>query len=249
MKDKKTYKHLIPDSINIFQNHSLLFIKSGVDGCSLSIDTKRSKGKLTIDTNKRGILVIEPAMLTINQGSLKYTQFDFNRLVKLQAFLDEANNKDIKTEKSINWKYLPASLNEDLIDKDIENWFFNQYFFNRKNIDMFSAVLRSNENYRLIKFLLSQYFYDPNNKLQEICVRYGLSISHFRRLSLLALGNAPKSELQSWRLVNALLELINKENNFTTIAMNHGYASLSHFSNNMKNEYGISPRELKKILR
>lgn len=70
----------------------------------------------------------------------------------------------------------------------------------------------------------------------------------FRRLSRRALGNTAKSALRDWRLGQALFELINGDNNLTTIAMNHGYASLSHFSNEVKEVIGVSPRNLKKLL-
>ncbi|WP_374191068.1 helix-turn-helix domain-containing protein [Candidatus Symbiopectobacterium sp. 'North America'] len=62
------------------------------------------------------------------------------------------------------------------------------------------------------------------------------------------MGNTAKSALRDWRLGQTLFELINGDNNLTTIAMNHGYASLSHFSNEVKKVIGVSPRNLKKLL-
>jgi AraC-like DNA-binding protein len=72
--------------------------------------------------------------------------------------------------------------------------------------------------------------------------RYGLSKSHFNRLCREVLGNGVKHELRLWRATEAMLEVFDRREALTAIAYDHGFSSPSHFSREVKELFGVSPR-------
>ncbi|MGL6148964.1 MAG: helix-turn-helix domain-containing protein, partial [Plesiomonas sp.] len=72
--------------------------------------------------------------------------------------------------------------------------------------------------------------------------------SHFRRLCRHALGSAAKAELRDWRMARSLLDVVEGQENLTQVAIKHGYASSSHFSNEIRELLGVSPRGLSNII-
>lgn len=99
--------------------------------------------------------------------------------------------------------------------------------------------LRSQESFWLVRYLLSEF--SDLKTVQALSDRYGLSLSHFRRMCRRVLGNNLKSELRQWRAVNAVLDVMGSDQCMTDIAMNHGYASSSHFSREIKTMFGMPP--------
>lgn len=231
-----------------FSTHSLLLTATGQHECHMVIRAKGFADKCILERQQQGFFVMRPATLKIEKGGLHYLPLDFKKLAKLQVFIDKGKFKKRGDSEEFCWGYLPSSLGLQPTTKDIEYWLLHQSLQARYGIERFSSVLRNNEWYTLVDFLFNEMHEDNNQRLQVLCSRYGLSVSHFRRLASNALGNSTKAELRDWRLVKALLELVDSQNNLTTIAMNHGYASLSHFSNEVKDALGVSPRNLKKLL-
>ncbi|MFU9137581.1 helix-turn-helix domain-containing protein [Erwinia tasmaniensis] len=233
--------------IHEFPCHSLLLIKAGHAGCDIKINTRKKEERLCIEMHESGMLVLTPCVLTIEMGNLFYTKLDLPHLAKLQVFIDKAKNKK-KEQNNAIYGYLPANLSMKPTTKEIEYFFLNLSLKNADSIESFSKALRNNEWYDLVEFLLDESCESSTQRISTLSLRYGLSVSHFRRLARQALGNTTKVEMRDWRLVRAILDLIKSENNnLTTIALKHGYASLSHFSNEVKEEFGVSPRNLKKF--
>ena len=228
--------------------HSLFYTSTEQEPCHLTITMKERVEQTAVNANERGMLVLSPCTVRVQSGSLSYCEIDFPFLVKLQVFVDKSQHKKKNFNPDCLWGYLPAALGPEASTRSIEYWFLNQTILHADDITAFSDVLKNNEWYDLVDFLLDESCDNSNQRLQVLCSRYGLSVSHFRRLTRYALGKTAKVELRDWRLVRALFELIDGDNNLTTIAMNHGYASLSHFSNEVKDAFGVSPRNLKKIL-
>ncbi len=228
--------------------HSLFYTATELEPCRITLTMKDRVESTTINANERGMLVLSPCTVKVESGRLLYSEIDFPFLVKLQVFVDKSQNKKKNFNPERFWGYQPAALGPEASTRSIEYWFLNQTILHADDIAAFSDVLKNNEWYDLVDFLLDESCDNSNQRLQVLCSRYGLSVSHFRRLTRYALGKTAKVELRDWRLVRALFELIDGHNNLTTIAMNHGYASLSHFSNEVKDAFGVSPRNLKKIL-
>lgn len=249
MKIASRNNKLVAGDEFIFVRHSLLYIATGSDGCTLKTSSREQELVKFIDANQQGMLVLKPCTLTIENGVLHYSSVKFPFLVKLQVFIDRARKQQKTYDELNSLAYLSAELGAKPSYRKVEYWFLNQIFLNTDGIDAFSSILQHNELYDLVGFLLDES--SCGNKPQRLsimCERYGLSASHFRRLARSALGKTTKVELRDWRLVRALFDVLEGNHTLTTIAMNHGYSSLSHFSNEVKEVFGISPRNLKKAL-
>lgn len=232
----------------ILAGHSLLYIATGSGGCNLKIAFREKESFKFIDGNQQGMLVLKPCTLTVESGVLSFSSVKFPFLVKLQVFIDRARKQKKAYDEPNSFSYLPADIGPRPSYRKIEYWFLNQIFMNTAGINEFSRILQHNELYDLVEFLLDESSTNKTQQLRVLCERYGLSASHFRRLARVALGKTAKMELRDWRLVRALFDMLEGNHTLTTIAMNHGYSSLSHFSNEVKEVFGISPKNLKKAL-
>lgn len=100
-----------------------------------------------------------------------------------------------------------------------------------------AAGLRRTEIYSMVSFLLQQ---GQGENLAALSERYGISAGHFRRIFRASLGDSPKATLKGWRLASAVLDVIERRQSVTDVAMAHGYASPSHFSSEVKKLTGLS---------
>ncbi|BEV70659.1 MULTISPECIES: AraC family transcriptional regulator [unclassified Paludibacterium] len=124
-----------------------------------------------------------------------------------------------------------------------ENWFLRMWLFGRD--PLFHSLLqrlRRCEGYGLIRHLLAEH--EQAVPLAQLARRYGLSASHFRRLAHDALGQSAKSAMMTWRLRRTILDAICREVSLTSLAMQYGYASSSHLSNDARRQLGVSPQWL-----
>lgn len=129
-----------------------------------------------------------------------------------------------------------------------ENWFLHMWLFGQD--PLFSALLqrlRRCEGYGLIRHLLAEH--EQAVPLAQLVRRYGLSASHFRRLAHDALGQSAKSAMMAWRLRRTMLDAICREVSLTSLAMQYGYASSSHLSNDARRQLGCSPQWLLGMIR
>jgi len=239
---------LAGEHLKIRKEKLWLVAADAVDGARFHIiHPKKQREIWRLSPGEYGIVALALLKLEAIHGSVKYTELDFSSLCKLLAFVDAARQHNIVTARIRNWVYHTLS-SEEIRHYDAEKvdvLFLNYFLENQdKNNDIVS-FFRSSENYWLIRFLLEE---SKNNiLLKDISIKYGLSPSHFRRLTRQALGKNTKCELKNWRVIRALLASIGTEKKprLTDIAIEHGYASLSHFSGEVKSLFGVSPKDLK----
>lgn len=109
----------------------------------------------------------------------------------------------------------------------------------------------NHESYWLSQFLLSQSVSGLEDKAQkkiyEACKTYGVSASHFRNLCHEIFACSPKRQMRLWRGAACILQLVDKNENISVIAYNNGFSSSAHFSYEVKNLFGITPREFQKL--
>lgn len=193
------------------------------------------------------LLLLDRVDVRVLKGILSLRPLRLEVLSKLLVFIDEAQNiVDFDTD-SIHWALLPVldvTVWQDR--KCCEYWFVQQMLDPSPMFDHLLALLRRSESYWLVRYLLVQS--TCNSTLQALGQRYGISYSHFRRLCRHALGCAAKSELRDWRMARSLLDVAEGQENLTLVAIKHGYASSSHFSNEIRKLLGVSPRELSNII-
>lgn len=202
-----------------------------------------------------GVIMLKFSTMKVLDGQVKIQTICSSAMGKMQVFFDRWNsNRETLAEKSsekslkVNWVALEVPNNLDLKDdKTKEEWWLN-CLLHRSNLDeikMLSVLLRKSESYNLVQYLYDEFY--AGSCVKELSKKYGVSVSHFRRLATVALGGSTKGTFHDWRISNAVLDLVTgDDNSFTDIAIKHGYASLSHFSTDVKATLGMPPRLLTK---
>lgn len=213
--------------------------------CTILLKRQNGEGLINIAPSSAGILAVKDAELSVQSGMMTVYPLDLIALAKIQAFIDAALKPNVKTPIKNQAVFLPFEYEALPTAQVLEHWLIRENVTGEVEKNTVIAILRSTEWYWLVSYLLN---YDNTPLLKELGEKYGFSQSHFRRLTKLALGNTTKGEMCRWRLTKALFDLIETNDSITAIALNNGYASVSHFSSEFKNIMGFPPRELKKLL-
>ncbi|WP_130833463.1 helix-turn-helix domain-containing protein [[Erwinia] mediterraneensis] len=248
MKTKQELSLAAGESLTTRKENIGYLIADPVEGVELLFSWRKQKQQIKkIPAGECGIIALSPLKLDILQGSLTYSELDFASLCKLQAFIDASQKRNIVPDRPTPWGYVPLEegLSFQTLNDKLDIWFLEYSLQQSGEACAIADFFRCSESYRLIRFLLDES--EKNRPLREISARYGLSSSHFRRLTRYALGNNTKTELRNWRVIRALLASIGteKKQRLTDTAIEYGYASLSHFSGEVKSLFGASPRKLK----
>jgi AraC-like DNA-binding protein len=184
-------------------------------------------------------------MLAFFLGAIMYGK-DLKGLPKLLAFIDHAmgiplgmravgaNGADepLGVADLSELKPVPIPSSQSLI-----LIFLRMAVDNTPEYRKIASSLRRTEAYSMVTFLLQE---GAGGKVGTLSARYGISAGHFRRIFRASLGCSPKSSLNDWRLATAVLAVIERQQSVTEVAMEHGYASPSHFSNEVKKTLGLS---------
>lgn len=199
------------------------------------------------DTTGNCLLLLDRVEVRVLRGELTLYPLRLEVLSKLLVFIDESRNFNAFDSDTPHWTSLSlpdVSMWQDR--KSCEYWFLQQILEPSPAFSHLLALLRRSESYWLVRFLLAKS--TCSNTLQELGERYGVSYSHFRRLCRHALGSAAKAELRDWRMARSLLDVVEGQDKLTDVAIKHGFASSSHFSNEIKELLGVSPRGLSNII-
>lgn len=166
-------------------------------------------------------------------------------LVKLQVFIDLGYGAIDRRPGPTAWAALPVAYPQVASEKALERWYIQQAMAGGEAYQAFASVLRQTESYGLVRFLLEQGTH--SEKLTTLAQRYGVSVSHFRRLCRQALGTAAKPALRGWRTAQALLNMSLQDGSLTDVALEFGFASSSHFSKEIRELVGFTPSSLADI--
>lgn len=171
---------------------------------------------------------------------------DVKTLTKLQAFIDQAMGISLGSLAASQREVKPHLVESDLpaliaaaslSGKEMTTRFIRMAVSNTPEYRDIASLLRRTEAYSMVSFLLQE---GQGEKVETLSARYGVSSGHFRRIFRASLGSSPKSSLNDWRLAKAVLAFIERQQSITDVAMAHGYASPSHFSNEVKKTLGLS---------
>lgn len=217
-------------------------------GVKFRLHLDRSSKTLRIHLAEEGIIAFNANKLSMIAGSATVWFADIKALIKLQAFIDYEGNKPDPGRMKIRQTYgfCACALPSTPCQAHLNNWIYYQHFEQNDARIKILTVLRNTEWYWVVKHLLDNA--TTEKSLGEISADYGVSISHFRRMSKEALSQAAKVELCRWRLSRSVIDIVENHSSITDIAYNRGYSSLSHLSNDAKVNLGFSPIELKKII-
>jgi AraC-like DNA-binding protein len=179
------------------------------------------------------------------RGSVQTLPIAEAPLVKLQVFIDLGEALAAQRYSQASWAVLPAARASVQPERALERWYIEQAMSGGSAYQAFASVLRHSESYGLVRFLLEQGTH--SEKLSILAQRYGVSVSHFRRLCRQALGTAAKPVLRGWRTAQALLNMSLHDGSLTDVALEFGFASSSHFSKEIRELVGFSPSSLADI--
>ncbi|MFK8330055.1 helix-turn-helix domain-containing protein [Pseudomonas sp. BJa5] len=167
-------------------------------------------------------------------------------LVRLQVFIDQGCDVPREQGACLPAACLAVPFAMACDTQLLEPWYIHQALGASADYERFAVALRSSEEYWLVHYLLEQG--GRQDSLQMLARRYGVSVSHFRRLCRQALGGATKPALRDWRVARALLEAIGEGHSLTEVAQNQGYCSSSHFSRDVRELLGVAPSQLGNIV-
>ena len=192
----------------------------------------------------QGLIVMDGAA-ELSGGDVQVRTMAEATLVKLQVFIDLGDTLIAKVSRPFPWAVLAVADETARCDKALERWYIEQALAGSSAYQAFARQLRNNESYGLVRFLVEQGTH--SEKLSALAQRYGVSVSHFRRLCQHALGSAAKPALRGWRAAQALLNMSLEDGSLTDVALEFGYASSSHFSKEIRELVGFSPSSLADI--
>ncbi|MPV71663.1 helix-turn-helix domain-containing protein [Burkholderia sp. BE17] len=193
------------------------------------------------------ILVSGNSEIALCGAGQQFERIPIWRATKCLAFLDNVGRIDSVSLNSgvASPEYLAFDMPDGLAETSFEKWMLSRAVAGEPDTTGVLAFLREQESYRLVCFLLSEY--PQLRSVAALAARYGVSESHFRRLGHQALGRSVKRELREWRAAWAVLDLIDGRDSLTKVAMNHGFASSSHFSREIKDLFGMPPRRFRTV--
>jgi len=196
----------------------------------------------------QGVLLAcaKDARLCVLGGQVELRRLGVINFAKLLAFID-AVEIDVAGDVTDDRTVVALDLApQSVVDqRALEYWFIRQVIEGDAAFAALTGFLRRLEAYWLIKYLVSEAA--QQKKVSTLGEEYGLSYSHFRRVCKAALGNSVKSELKVWRAARSLLEVVAGEETMTEVAIRNGYASSSHFSTEIKQLFGLSPRAIMEL--
>ncbi|GAB3629535.1 type III secretion system transcriptional activator InvF [Pandoraea terrae] len=215
----------------------------------IAFQTRVYGHRVRLPAGWRGLVFLERGELTVHAGDLCFFPVRLEILIKLLAFLDAANppERPIGGDRPFFNTFRLSGANAWTDRRCCEAWFLKQVLAPTASVRAMLAMLRRSENYGIIRFLLSES--SNGGTLQCFCERYGVSYSHFRRLCRNALGDATKTALREWRMARSMLEVADRSASLTEIALRNGYSSSSHFSSEIRDLTGMSPKGITQSLR
>lgn len=125
-------------------------------------------------------------------------------------------------------------------------WMMSQLADGNERLEALARFLARTECYQVVRFVLGQH---REKTITALAKDYGLSDVHFYRLCKQYFGQPLKRQLRVVRAANALLEGPAEAGSFTQLALEHGYASASHFCRDIKALTGAPPTSLYDITR
>lgn len=107
------------------------------------------------------------------------------------------------------------------------------------------AHVAAGEHYQIARYVLGE---PPSARIGDLAASYGLSATHFRLRCGEVFGRSAKDQLRQLRASHALLSYQGSQTVLSDLALDAGYASQSHFSDEIKAFVGLSPRHIYKAV-
>jgi AraC-like DNA-binding protein len=242
MKDRfgaSEWEFAVQDKSISFVGYSLLLIKPLSASGLLDYSSTEGIARIPLTEGTTTLVAtIGKAGVVSRNGAWRNQRLSLDWMMKLCAFLDHGAGVAVPCTRT-NGQVI-FHIDVDMDAKNIEAWLIGSILGGEPAVKPLLDMMRAQEPYRLVRFLLSEH--GEAKSIAALGERYGLSKSHFNRLCRQVLGNGVKRELRLWRGVEAMLDVFDRRSALTAVAYEHGYSSASHFSREIKQLFGVSPR-------
>ncbi|MEY0232894.1 helix-turn-helix domain-containing protein [Providencia manganoxydans] len=158
-----------------------------------------------------------------------------------QAFLSKSEELEFTNNNVIK---ISESFPSDL---SIKNLIIDLIIQQQPQFNVWCNILRRYEAYGIMRFLLSAAEKDKNANINDLCKKYGVSASYFRQLYRENFNKTAKRKIMSVRMASAILKLIESDDSILDVGLEAGYCSASHFTNDIKNELGLTPSDIRHL--
>lgn len=223
---------------------ALLYLRNGAS--PLRLGHRTSAEEWPLPAHWHGLLAARSGLRVV-QGAAQCWQVPRPRLVKLQFFVDQALGYPVAIVRTQPLATLATGVEQLTSHSALEHWYLSQAVHRPEASQAFARHLRGGESYQLVAYLHRHAA--CNCTLRTLAERYGVCVSHFRRLCHQALGAGSRSELRDWRAAIALLDIVERRAPLTDVALRCGYASSSHFARDIRQRLGVMPSSLLDITR
>lgn len=228
---------------------SLVLVVPNVTAGTLNFHSSCTGGKFNI--TEQSLFVCSPLEFDfINKDGWSVFSMVLSEVIEILAVIDTAmgqsflaKNEDVQLK---NNEVIRVS-NDFSSDLSIKNLIIDLIIQQHSQFNAWCNILRRYEAYGIMRFLLSAAEKDKNANINQLCKKYGVSASYFRQLYRENFNKTAKRKIMSVRMASAILQLIESENSILDIGLEAGYCSASHFTNDIKNELGLTPSDIRHL--
>lgn len=189
-----------------------------------------------------GIVYVAPEWHLEVSGAYDMKQLAADAVCLLVAFVDaalEASRPDAPARRVTPpcapcFVAIDAAVCED--DRSFERCLIADVLSGVSNV---ADLARRAEAYWLMRFVIEAGA--TSTKLQDMCRKYGLSYSYFRKKCRAVMGEPVKAKLCEWRAARSALDMVQGAGSILDIALENGFSSASHISREFKSRFGVSP--------
>ncbi|EKN3346590.1 helix-turn-helix domain-containing protein [Yersinia ruckeri] len=203
-------------------------------------------------------VIITPSLDELDplSGSWYITSMPIFSAIEILATLDEAKYKTGTKDNMTHGREIKMSdfitLPMDYVSPEtnklsVSDLLIDEVMGSKNNISPLLAILRKYEAYGMFRYLISQSANGEHIKVEQLSKKYGLSSPYFRFLCRKNFNSSAKKKMMSWRTATAVLLLIESDMSILDVGLSCGYCSASHFTLDIKKNFGLTPSEIRRL--
>jgi AraC-like DNA-binding protein len=169
-----------------------------------------------------------------HEGCREVIAFDPHSVARVVAFHDAV----VGTERAVSGgRPRPVAVHVPT-EMNLEAWAIGGLGAHDTRLDSLLPHIVRSECYQIIRHVLR---HRTGMSIGDMAAGYGLSAAQFYRNCKQIFGRPLKRQLRVIRAASALLDGVGRKSTLTTVAMDNGYASASHFTFDVRNLLGRPP--------
>nr|ELR5114519.1 helix-turn-helix domain-containing protein [Providencia stuartii] len=210
-----------------------------------------SSAKCVIEITEQSLFISSLSELDIvDTSSWTIYSIAISEVVEILAVIDTAMGQSFLAKNEETHSYpnkIIGILEGTSSDVSIKNLVIDLIIQQQPQFNTWCNILRRYEAYGIMRFILSAAEKDKNANINDLCKKYGVSASYFRQLYRENFNKTAKRKIMSVRMASAILKLIESDDSILEVGLEAGYCSASHFTNDIKNELGLTPSDIRHL--